>query len=540
MLRPAGPRAGQADPDAPVEAPRIPDAEECCMDIDLLVHGGRIADGTGGPLLPADVGIVGDRLRILPRGAVPAGHARESVNASGLVLAPGFVDAHTHSDEAALGTVGETAAHAAVLQGVTVEICGNCGDSAFPDADGFAGFGAFAAAHDTAGRANHIASLVGHGTLRAYVVGHAARTATRTELDRMCGLLDDALAAGAVGLSTGLIYPPGAYADTAEIIALAGVAARHGKPYVTHLRDEMAHVETALAEAVEIADKSGAALHVSHHKTAGKYAWGGTERTLPYLDALRDKGMDVTCDMYPYTAGSTALAAMLPPWAHDGGTARLLERLADPAQRRLMREDIERGVPGWENTVGNGGWDRISVAGAGRNPELQGLTIADAATDRRVEPLDLVAELLLAHDGDVTIISHSMREDDVRRVLASPHTMIGSDGVPKPGLPHPRWAGTFARVLGHYARDLGLFSIPEAVRKMTGATTARFGLAGRGLLRDGAFADLVAFDPRTIADRATFAEPLLPPDGIRAVIVDGRIAVRDGVVLGRPGRTLTA
>ena len=539
MLRLEGPHAGQAGPNAAAAARKIPDAEER-MDLDLLVHGGRIADGTGGPLASADVGIRGDTLELLPPGAVPADAAGDTVDASGLVLAPGFLDAHTHSDEAALGTVDEATAHAAVLQGVTVEICGNCGTSAFPVAGGFAGFGAFARAHDAAGRPNHIASLVGHGTLRAEAVGHAARPATKAELDRMCGLLDDALGAGAVGLSTGLIYPPGAYADTAEIVALAGVAARHGKPYVTHLRDEMAHVETALAEAAEIADRSGAALHVSHHKTAGRSAWGGTARTLPYLDALRDKGMDVTCDVYPYTAGSTALAAMLPPWAHDGGPAQLLGRLADPGTRRLMRESIEQGVPGWENTVGNGGWDRISVSGAARNPELQGLTIADAATVCRKEPIDLVADLLLAHDGDVTVISHSMREDDVRRVLASPHTMIGSDGVPKPGLPHPRWAGTFARVLGHYTRDLGLLSLPEAVRKMTGATAARFGLTGRGLLRDGAHADLVAFDPRLIADRATFADPLRAPDGIRMVIVDGRIAVRDGKVLARPGRTLTA
>lgn len=508
------------------------------MDVDLLLHGGRIADGTGGPLLAADLGIQDGRIKVLPPGSVSAQRAGESVDVSELVLAPGFIDAHTHSDEAALGTVGEPAAHAAVLQGVTVEICGNCGTSAFPGA--FGDFAAFARAHDEAGRANHIASLVGHGSLRAGVVGHEARTATKSEIDTMCGLLDEALAAGAVGLSTGLIYTPGCYADTSEIIALAAVAAKHGKPYVTHLRDEMSQVEAALAEAVEIAEKSGAALHVSHHKTAGKFAWGGTERTLPLLESLRRKGMDVTCDVYPYTAGSTALAAMLPPWAHDGGTGRLLGRLADPRQRESMREAIEQGVPGWENTVGNGGWDRISVAGADRAPEIQGLTIADAAIERGQDPMDFVADLLLAHGGDVTIISHSMREDDVRRVLASPFAMIGSDGVPKPGLPHPRWAGTFARVLGTYTRDLGLLSIPEAVRKMTGATAERFGLTGRGVIADGAHADIVVFDPRLIADRATFAEPLSPPDGIRLVIVDGRPAVRDTTVISHPGKALRA
>ena len=521
------------------------------MDFDLLLCGGQIADGTGAPLRSADVGISagggsgsgtgsGERtLRILPPGECPGSAARRVFNVSGLVLAPGFIDAHTHSDETALSGVGPAAAEAAVRQGVTVEVCGNCGSSAFPAP--YADFPAFAGAHAAVGRPNHIVSLVGHGTLRAAVVGHRARAATRTEIDAMCGLLSDALGAGAVGFSTGLIYPPGCYADTAEITALAAVAARHGKPYVTHLRDEMSAVESALEEAVDIARDSGAPLHVSHHKTAGKYAWGGTERTLPWLEKLRSKGMDITCDVYPYTAGSTSLAALLPPWAHDGGPARLLARLGDRGQREKMRVSIDDGLPGWENTVGNGGWDRISVAGAAQSPELVGRAIADIAAERGADPLDVAADLLLAEDGEVTIISHSMREDDVRRVLSAPFAMIGSDGVPKPGRPHPRWAGTFARVLGHYARDLGLLSIPEAVRKMTGATAERFGLSGRGLLRDGARADLVAFDPLLVADRATYADPLLAPAGVHLVLVDGEIVVRDGeTTAARPGRVLTA
>jgi dihydroorotase/N-acyl-D-amino-acid deacylase len=481
------------------------------------------------------VGIAAVTLCVVGPGA--AATADRVLDVSGQVVAPGFIDAHTHSDLTTLNGTGDAQAHAAVLQGVTVELCGNCGNSAFPEP--YPDFPAFAQAHAAVGRANHLASLVGHGTLRAAVVGHEARTATAEEVAGMCQVLDRALATGAAGLSTGLIYTPGTYADTTEVTELAKVAARHGKPYVTHLRDEMSRVEAALDEAVRIARDSGAALHVSHHKTAGKYAWGGTERTLPRLERLRSEGMDVTCDVYPYTAGSTALAAMLPPWAHDGGPAVLLKRLADPDERARMRTAIAEGVPGWENTVGNGGWDRISVAGAARHPALQGQTIADIAAERGADTLDVVAELLLTEDGDVTIISHSMREDDVRRVLCTPFAMIGSDGVPKPGLPHPRWGGTFARVLGLYARELGLLSIPEAVRKMTGATAARFGLAGRGVLRDGACADLVVFDPETVADRATFAEPLLPPAGIGLVVVDGVVVVWDGAVTGaRPGRVL--
>jgi dihydroorotase/N-acyl-D-amino-acid deacylase len=301
----------------------------------------------------------------------------------------------------------------------------------------------------------------------------------------------------------------------------------------------MSGVEDALEEAVAIARNSGAALHVSHHKTAGKHAWGRTEVTVARLAQLRESGMDITCDVYPYTAGSTALSAMLPPWAHDGGKKRLLERLRDPGQRDLLRKSIAEGVPGWENTVGNGGWDRITVAGARHHVSSQGRTIAELAAEAGTDAVDLVAELLLAEDGDVTIISHSMREDDVRRVLAAPFAMIGSDGVPTPGLPHPRWAGSFTRVLGRYAREAGLFDVPEAVRKMTGATAARFGLTDRGVLRDGAHADIVVFDAARVADRATFAAPLRAPEGIRLVVVGGTVVVRDTMVVAtQPGRVL--
>ncbi|WP_030910199.1 N-acyl-D-amino-acid deacylase family protein [Streptomyces sp. NRRL F-5126] len=502
---------------------------------DLLIRGADIADGTGAPLAAGQVGVADGRVRVLPPGA-PA-TADRVVDAPGHVVAPGFIDAHTHSDVTALDRTGELPAHSAVLQGVTVEVCGNCGDSAFPGP--FPDFPAFCRAHADAGRPNHIASLVGHGTLREAVAGPDARAVSEDELGAMCRVLDDALSAGAAGLSTGLIYTPGSYADTAEVTALAAVAARHGKPYVTHLRDEMSAVEEALEEAVRIARDSGAPLHVSHHKTAGRYGWGGTERTLPRLHGLRADGMDVTCDVYPYTAGSTSLAAMLPPWAHDGGDVRLLERLRDTEQRARMRAAIADGVDGWENTVGNGGWDRISLAGTAHHAALHGRTVADIAYERGADPLDVVADLLLAEDGDVTIISHSMREDDVRRVLAAPFTMIGSDGVPRPGLPHPRWAGTFARVLGRYVRELGLLGLPDAVHKMTGATAARFGLTGRGVLRDGGHADLVVFDPETVADRATFSDPLPAPCGVRIVVVAGAVVVEDGeVTKARPGRVL--
>ncbi|MEU0566355.1 D-aminoacylase [Nonomuraea sp. NPDC005983] len=525
------------------------------MSLDMLISGGLVADGTGAPLHRADIGVSGGRLVVLPRGGPADGGGARVIDATGLVVAPGFIDVHTHSDAVTFfAEAGRELAAAPVRMGVTVEICGNCGSSLFPalpervpelrrsSRAGFGGdipifqdYGAFVEAHERAPRSNHLTSLLGHGTLRAGVLGYEDRPATSAELDTMCALLDDALAAGAAGLSTGLIYTPGTYGDTAEVVALARVAAKYGKPYVTHLRDEMSRVEEALEEAVEIARKSGAALHVSHHKTAGKHAWGRTRRTLPRIAELRAQGMDVTCDVYPYTEGSTSLSAMLPPWANDGGTEALLDRLRDRGQRDRMRKAIEEGVPGWENTVGNGGWDRISVACAANHPEVEGRTIAELGGD----PVDTAAELLLAEEGEVTIISHSMREDDVQRVLASEFAMIGSDGVPKPGHPHPRLAGTFPRVLGRYSRDQGLFPLEVAVHKMTGMAADRFGLAGRGVVRDGAHADLVLLDPETVADGATYADPLLPPSGIQAVVVAGRLAVEGGrLTEDRPGRII--
>ncbi|MER7849020.1 D-aminoacylase [Kitasatospora sp. NPDC096077] len=526
--------------------------------IDLLLRGGTLVDGTGAVARRADVAVVGRRVTVLPPGATA--DAAEVLDVTGRVVTPGFIDVHTHSDALAAATALDGEEHGAgdgaveelrlapLLQGVTTEIGGNCGSSLFPGLPGrlpglaehlrltfglgpvrpAADFDAFAAGQRPELRRNHLASLVGHGTLRAGVMGFEDRPPRHGELAAMCELLDRSLAQGAAGFSTGLIYPPGGYADTEELVALARVAARHRKPYVTHLRDEMSQVEKALEEALEIAARSGAALQVSHHKTAGRHAWGATLRTLPRLERARAEGVDVLCDVYPYTAGSTVLHAMLPPWVSEGGPAALLARLGEADVRQRIRADIANGLEGWENTVGNGGWDLISVAAAPARRSAEGRRIADLAAERGTDPVDYVCELLREGRGEVTIISHSMREDDVRRVLASPLSMIGSDGVPKPGRPHPRWAGSFARVLGRYGRGQGLLSLELAVHKMTGLPAGRFRLAGRGVVRDGAVADLVVLDPATVLDRATFDRPLLPPEGVETVVVAGRLAVREG------------
>lgn len=520
----------------------------------FLVRGGLVLDGTGAPARPADV-VVSDGLiaAVEDPGTDWQG---EVVDADGAVVTPGFVDVHTHSDALAWAPEQADALRLASLrQGVTTEICGNCGSSMFPasaehaDAaaetvratfdfgDAFADFTAFAAAQS--GRYTHLAALVGHGTLRTAVLGFADRKPTAAELERMCALLGECLRQGAAGLSSGLIYPPGCYAGSEELVALAGVVARHGKLYVTHLRDEMSGVEEALEEALDLAEASGVRLQVSHHKTAGRFAWGKTEVTLPRLQKAIDAGMDVACDVYPYDAASTHLHAMLPPWVSDGGIGALLRRISDTATRERIRHDIEAGVPGWENTVGNGGWDRISIATAAGHPDLQGRRVDEIAAERGADPVDVVCDLLIAEQSAVTVISHSMQEDDVRRVLAAPFSMIGSDGVPRDGRPHPRWAGSFTRVLGRYTRDTEVLRLPEAVHKMTGLPAARFGLAGRGVIAAGNHADLVVFDPATVRDGADFDDPLAPPSGIRHVVVAGAVAVRDGNPTGvRAGQVL--
>ena len=515
-----------------------------------LIRGALVYDGSGAEPARMDLRVTGGRIHLAPDDLLSDPAVRQ-IDAGGLAVAPGFIDVHTHSDALALvPDADEALGLAPVRQGVTVEIAGNCGSSLFPpaqpgtDAEDLAAFTQtlfgdrarplegmddFARRHLLAGRRNHIATLVGHSSLRAAVMGFEDRAPNPAELDRMCALLETALRAGAAGLSSGLIYPPGTYADDVELVALARITALHGRPYVTHLRDEMSNVEEALDEAIDIARAAGVALHVSHHKTAGRRGHGRTASTLATMDAARAEGLDVTCDVYPYTASSTHLHAMFPPWANAGGIPALLERLrSGPAVRDAVRRSIADGVPNWENTVGNGGWDLIDVATAPGRRDAEGRSIARLAAEAGQDAVDYAADLLLAERAHVTVISRSMAEADVQRVLGHPGTMIGSDGVPHSGRPHPRWAGSFARVLGHYTRDLGLLTLSDAVARMTGLPARRFGLHGRGVIADGAHADLVVFDPDDVLDGATFAAPLSRPRGVHHVFVGGQRVIADG------------
>jgi len=527
------------------------------VELDVVIEGGTVHDGTGRPGTRADVGVHGDRVEAV--GDLRAATAGLRLDAGGLVVAPGFIDTHTHSDLVwRLGDEHLDLAAGTVRQGVTTEIAGNCGFSCFPctperraaldrHVGAVLGGGAYPDLAAYAGAASggrllaNLASLVGHGSLRAGVLGFENRPPRDDELRTMRSLLEAAFEQGALGFSTGLVYLPGVYAGTDELIDLAGTVATYGRPYISHIRGEGDSVAASVREAIRIGREAGLPTHVSHHKVAGRRNWGRTEETLGMIAAARAEGTDVSVDVYPYTAGSTLLQAVLPPWAQEGGIDAILDRLRDGQARDRIRRDLADGLPGWDSHVDAAGWDGIVISACPGRPELEGRAVPEVASELARAPADAVFDLLLEQRCRVLMIVHSMHEADVGRVLGSEMAMIGSDGIPVPGRPHPRWAGTFSRVLGRYARQRGLFDLATAIHKMTGMPADRFGLRGRGVIAQGAFADLVVLDPDVVVDRATYDDPLLPPLGVRDVLVNGVPAVRDGELTGaRAGRFLRA
>ncbi|MFQ5954241.1 MAG: amidohydrolase family protein [Kiloniellales bacterium] len=474
---------------------------------ELVIRNGTVVDGTGAARFAADVAIAGDTITAI--GNLPQGAGEVEIDASGCVVAPGFIDAHTHDDRALLA---DPTSAPKVSQGVTTVVCGNCGVSVAPlQLDGpppspldlvvdtescqYPTFAAYLDDLHQSPAALNAACLVGHTTLRAGVMDALDRPATPAEIDKMRGLLGDALAAGAIGLSSGLFYPPAHAAPTAEVSALVQELSPVGGIYTAHIRDESDAVVKALEEAFEIGRGAGVRTIISHHKCAGRQNFGRTKETLALIEQAR-KRQDIGLDVYPYTAGSSMLG---------------LNPMTDEAERVIVT------------------WSRAM-------PHYAGCDLDDVARDLGTSRRE-AGERLRPGGG----IYFMMDEEDVRRVLSYPQAMIGSDGLPHDEHPHPRLWGTFTRVLGHYARELGLFTVEEAVRRMTSLPATRFGLAGRGVVAAGAYADIVVFDPATVIDRATFDDPKRPSEGIKAVLVNGRLVWRDGASTGeRPGQVLTA
>jgi N-acyl-D-aspartate/D-glutamate deacylase len=520
---------------------------------DLLVANGLVVDGTGAPASPGSVAISGDRIeRVLPAGQ-PEPMAARRIEAEGWVVAPGFVDGHSHSD---VTPFVEPGMDSMLRQGVTTLVVGNCGSSAFPmegaaELAGLVGasrfdlatdwrsFGEYLERVEEGQPALNVAALIGHGTLRRAAMGEARRPPTGEELERMRALLAAAMEEGAIGLSTGLIYPPGLHATTQEIVEVALALEGRGV-YTSHVRGEGETVFEAVAECIDVGRRAGVPAHVSHLKVESQPMWGRASELLALIDRAGAGGGGVTADQYPYTAWETELAAALPPWAT---TEELPAILDDPEARARLRDAVERGEPGWQSTGRGLGWDRIAIGAHLPQPELSGRSIARLCEERGLEPFEAIARLVLA-DPYTGMLGHGMHEDDVRTIVAREDVFVATDGIAvSPTGPlgsfavHPRYYGTFPRILARYVREEGLLSIEAAVRKMTSLPADRFGLVGRGRIAEGAFADVVVFDPETVADRATYERPHAFAEGIDLVVVNGRIAW-DGEARERAGRSL--
>ncbi|MFB6221085.1 MAG: amidohydrolase family protein [Halolamina sp.] len=531
------------------------------MRTDLVLRDARIVDGTGSPWYRGDVAVEGGRIASV--GAVDADGETE-LDLDGSVVAPGFIDIHTHSD---FTLPANRDAHSKVRQGVTLEIIGNCGTSAAPrygeaarsvddwfegrglgdevDSGRWESMAGYLDYLDSDGLSLNAGSLVGHGNVRAAVIGYDDRAPTADELDEMQELVAEAMADGAVGLSTGLFYPPGSYAETDEVIALAETAAEHGGFYATHMRSESDRLVESVEETIEVGRQADIPVQVSHHKAIGPDNWGKIRATLRRMELVREQeGIEVQCDQYPYVASSTSLGALLPNWAHDGGDDALLERLRDADSRARIREEL--------NTDRNSSWDGVLVT-AVQNPDLKGYegqTIAElaAADDEGREPAELLLDIVLEDENRTMHVNFGMDEDDVRTVMRHDLTMVGSDGSSLcqhgplgEGVPHPRNYGTFPRVLGHYVREERVLSLEDAVNKMTGMPASRLGLDDRGVLKADAHADLVVFDPATVEQTGDFLDPAHYPAGIEHVLVNGEFVVEDGEHTGeRPGEVLGA
>jgi N-acyl-D-amino-acid deacylase len=536
--------------------------------LDILIKNGVVVDGTGKPSFEADVGIAAGHIAVVAKEIEQ--EANRTIQAQGLHLAPGFIDPHTHSD---LTLLVNPRAESKIRQGVTTEVIGNCGGSPAPllgAAVDEARAGAMSLGLEVTwvsmaeylerlrkpGTALNVVPLVGHNTVRGAVLGFDDVQPAPGQQAEMERLLAEAMEQGARGLSTGLFYPPGFYARTEEVIGLARVAARRGGIYATHVRSETNRLLEAVAEAIEIGRQAGIQVQISHVKLEGYRNWEGVDRLLAMLEDVRSpgpalpaeyrfrggvpsavegsagEGVRVGCDQYPYTAGVSWLAYILPYWAQAGGARAVGERLSDPEVRARLRVDWKENRGAWEDRGGMRDWTDLLITDCAPRPEVQGRNIAEIAEDEGKDPLEVAFDLIAISQGQVECVCFGQLEDNVRVLMRHSLVVVGSDGdalapygVLARSKPHPRYYGTFPRVLGRYVREEKVLSLEEAVKKMTSVTAERFGLSDRGVIREGAWADLVLFNAQTVADRATYADPHQYPEGIPYVVVNGALVI---------------
>lgn len=489
----------------------------------LILRGGTVYDGTGDEPFNADIGITGDRISAL--GDLSTATANDEIDASGMAVSPGFIDVHSHDDFHVLSSPD---VEHNTLQGVTTLVVGNCGFGAAPYEsaagrlgelfklppgvtpwDGYAGY---LATIDQVKPSLNVAALIGHNTLRVDAMGDSQEVPPSIDqVTHMAGWVAEGMDAGAVGFSTGLVYEPGRFSTTDEIAAVATVSGGYRGVYASHIRNEGEGLLKAVQEAIIVGEMSGCSVQISHHKASGSDNWGAIERTLEIIEAARERGLHVSVDQYPYTSGSTRLAAVLQNGAFSDGSGGF---------GLVKAEDV-------------------LIATAPGYPSHEGRSLESFIKEWDLPPEDAAQKILDEAGDDVYVVLFMMDEGDVRRVMAHPTTMIGTDGIPVGSKPHPRAWGTYPRILGHYVRDESVITLPDAIHKMSGMPADKFQLAGRGFVKEGAFADLVMFDPSTVIDTATYEDPKTPPVGMPHVIVNGVPVVRDGVhTHARAGRAL--
>ena len=511
---------------------------------DVVIKDGLVVDGLGTPGRVADIGIVGDA--IVRIGRIPSAGGAMVIPARGMVVAPGFIDVHNHTDTAILVN---PRAESDIRQGVTTIVAGQCGDSPFPLSDAMfeeeekrlrEEYGLVLSWHDIrgfytridkAGTALNFASFVGQGTVRAAAMGYGDRKPEPAELALMKKLVANSMAGGAFGISTGLEYAPGGFSPTEELIEVCRAAAPYQGMYATHMRDEEAFVVEAVDEAIRIARESGLPLQISHLKTGYVRNWPKLGTILGRIEAARSAGLDVFCDRYPYIASATGLDMYFPLWAREGKTEAFLQRLQDPALRKKLAAYVE------SQEANLGSWDKVLISGVDteKNKGLEGVSVLEASRKANKTPYDFMKDLLIEENDRVGIVQFAMSEDNLKTLMAHPLVGVGSDGSAfapygplGKGKPHPRSYGAFPRALGTYVREDKLLPIEAMIKKMTSIPAARFGFTRRGVLQAGNFADIVVFDPDKVRDKATWADPHQYPEGIPHVLVNGKVVIRDG------------
>jgi len=525
---------------------------------DIVFLNGMVFDGTGNPWYKADIGVKNGKIKAI--GALKKRSSRRFIDISELAISPGFIDIHSHSDFSPW-FAPEADSH--VYQGVTTDVIGNCGISAAPVSDflkednkliakeydikfDWNTFGEYLNKLDTMKTSINLVPLVGQATIRMAVMGMDNRPPTRKELSLMKKHIVEAMNAGAFGISTGLWYAPSGFAKTEEIIKLAKVAAKKNGIYTSHIRGEGDPLIDAVKEAIRIGEEAKIPVEVSHHKAMGMRNWGKVHETLRLFEEARERGVEITADVYAWTANATGLTAMLPHWVFAGGTEEFIKRLKDDETRQKIKRNIIDGILGWESLVSECGWGKVMITRSPHHEEYEGKMIQEIADEKNIDAYDFVFDLLIEEELQVEIVIFSINEDDAMYVMKHPLTMIASDstaicprGYIGKGKPHPRGYGNAVQFLGAYVRDKGLMTWEQGIRKLTSFPAQKIGLKDRGLIREGYAADLAVFNPKTIANKATYQAPHKYPTGVHYVVVNGELVIENGKHMGTyPGKIL--